>query len=250
MNDIALIICLDKNKKIFNKNGDVKCFYYYEYEAIKCVKSWRKNAGWLKHIPIYAFIFDDNKPTQKTLNVLEQYDVKFIELKNINFDYLFLNTLYIQYYCIHNLKESIFIYSDLDLYINNPIPEEFIQQSNDKLVIAYYDRNTINMDYHDYRYYNILKLHGYNHNTYFMITNKNNNYIDIIYNLIGSKEYEEFFKKYIHFQKTNDSYYYEEGLYDFAYLKTLINFYHLGISYLEEHYFTHKHLTPRDIINV
>lgn len=52
----ALILCLDQNRKIIREDGGIGMMYY-EYEAVRCVESWRKNGGSYSDIPIYLFNF-------------------------------------------------------------------------------------------------------------------------------------------------------------------------------------------------
>ena len=39
----------------------IRAIRYYEDEAIDCIRSWRKNGGWLKDIPMYCICCTKNK---------------------------------------------------------------------------------------------------------------------------------------------------------------------------------------------
>ena len=49
ISDFALIIPIDKNKIVYGE------YRYYEFEAVRLLKSFRKNAGIFKNINIYIF---------------------------------------------------------------------------------------------------------------------------------------------------------------------------------------------------
>ena len=244
---IALILCIERNKAYITEDLR-KDYKFYEYEAIKCVTSWRNNAGWLKDIPIYCLCCTKNKPSIKTIEELRKLNVTYIEDYNPDIDnskYLFLNAVYTQYYFSKLLKNYKLIYLDLDIYIQNPFPKDFID--SELVSIAYYDKQPLKPDEFVYRYNNLDICF----NTYFMIFNANDKFIDTHYQLISDFNYNQFFKDKIYYKQTDDDYFFEEGLFDYVYLNNLypqFKYNLLKSSELEQKYFIHKHLTVKDII--
>jgi hypothetical protein len=55
------------------------CKRRLESEAIECFKNWRKNAGWLKDIPIYAVCPTNNVISEKTKEEFDKLNVTYIE---------------------------------------------------------------------------------------------------------------------------------------------------------------------------
>lgn len=251
MNDIALVICLEKNKKIIDENNIGK-FLYYENEAIYAVTSWRKNAGWLKDIKIYAVYSSDI--SKQTINKLKCLDVEIIRIKPFDNQekYLFINTIFIQNYIHKVIKENILIYIDLDLYCLKPIPENLINISYSRDVLCYYDNNKNDTKEFDYRFKNINSLGGICYNTYFMITNRNTKLFERIINLIDDEEYLVFWKKFGLFKPTLDDYFFEEMLYDFVWLNDFEyrkKMYNIPVSQIENVLFRHRHLSVHDVVS-
>lgn len=60
---VALITVIEGNTN--NINFDSNNIRLYEIEALKCFRSWRKNAGSLKNIDIYCICVTDNQPKSK-----------------------------------------------------------------------------------------------------------------------------------------------------------------------------------------
>ena len=59
---IAFIASIESNDLNMNlATNTVKIHRYYEDEAIDCIRSWRKNGGWLKDIPMYCICCTKNK---------------------------------------------------------------------------------------------------------------------------------------------------------------------------------------------
>lgn len=57
--NIALILPIDSDKIV--RFGNKTFHRYFEEELIRNVRSWRKNGGWLKNIPIYALLSNGEK---------------------------------------------------------------------------------------------------------------------------------------------------------------------------------------------
>ena len=246
---IALILCIECNKTYITEDSR-KNYKFYEYEAINCVYNWRLNGGWLKDIPIYCLCCTKNIPSQKTIDKLKELNVTYIEDYNPDIDnsnYLFLNAVYTQYYFSKLLKDYKLIYIDLDIYLQNPLPKQLIESN--LISIAYYDKQPIAPVEFVYRYNNLSVCF----NTYFIIFNANDNFIEIHYKLINDLNYISFFNKYIFYKENVDTYFFEEGLFDYVYLNQLypVNQYNLlKSSELEQKYFIHKHLTAKDVTSI
>ena len=52
---------------------------YFEQEAVKCFKHWRKNAGWLADIPIYTVCVTKNTVSEETKRAFDRLGVVYIE---------------------------------------------------------------------------------------------------------------------------------------------------------------------------
>lgn len=254
-NDIALILTLDANKKLPKEDGTFGNFLYEE-EAVECVRSWRTNAGWLKDIKIYALCSTMTPPSQKTISKLHEYGVDY------HYSYLdignehprqFLNTIYTQYYFSQRIPETIYIHIDLDMYVKAPLPAEWFDQSKQHIVFCRYTKNGSKSSKElEYRYNNINSLfRGECHNTYMIIANKNTGIASLLYRLAFTDMYKKFFEHYIYYRFTDDDYFFEEGLYDYAYINGMFKLrttHYYDSEYIEANYFTHKHLTVADVV--
>lgn len=115
---------------------------YYEQEAIKCFSCWRKNAGWLSNIPIYAIcptqsvISVKTKKIFKTLNVtyIEEYMPETEEYKNG-----YWNIPLVGKWAENNLSEDLLIKIDLDMYLIKEMPKQLFSLSTLPLVGRYDD---------------------------------------------------------------------------------------------------------------
>lgn len=52
--DIALILPIDSDKRVCFGNRTYS--RYFEEELVRNIRSWRKNGGWLRNLPIYALL--------------------------------------------------------------------------------------------------------------------------------------------------------------------------------------------------
>ena len=52
--DIALILPIDSDKRV--RFGNRTYSRYFEEELVRNIRSWRKNGGWLRNLPIYALL--------------------------------------------------------------------------------------------------------------------------------------------------------------------------------------------------
>lgn len=232
---IALIVCLDQNK--INK---------YEYECLFCIKTWQTKKHKLSDIDIIVYVEKNITIHKSTLTTLHAYpNIQFRQYE-FNCKYLFLNTLYCQY--LFETYETAYeygIYIDLDLYLKHDIPKNYIFQ--DKTIFCIYtELNKIEHNI-NYRLLNNIKMNLCTFNTYFIINNRKNMIFTQLINLINSSQYDEFFNKNILYK--NDSFYYEEGIYDYAQSIGIINNRNsrfIDVKHISENtnaLFTHKHIT-------
>jgi hypothetical protein len=145
-NNIALILPIDSNKKVCF--GDKVYFRFFEDEIIRNIRSWRKNGGWLKDIPVYVLLSNGETIQNKTIDTLKELNVDITILqedKIIHHNLGFLNEPYCGKYfeSINPIKEEITIKTDLDMQLLKPIPEEIIRLAQDKIIIGQYDEESL-----------------------------------------------------------------------------------------------------------
>lgn len=132
-NDFVLFLVLDGNDNIGDYNGKYgagRRSFNYESEAIKCVKSWRENAGWLNQIKIICFRPTDKEISKETLKILKSYDV------NCDYTYTIDRNKYpCGYWNVpfagslleeSNINEKYIIHIDLDMFLMREIPSDFL----------------------------------------------------------------------------------------------------------------------------
>lgn len=74
--EYALILVIEGNNNSINSKTIPRLL---EEEAVKCVKSWRKNGGIYSAIDIYCICISGNRPSKDTINQLENYNVNYID---------------------------------------------------------------------------------------------------------------------------------------------------------------------------
>lgn len=112
----------------------------FESEATKCFESWRKNAGWLKDIAIYAYCPTHNVITEKTKARFDELNVTYIEqFQPVTDTFIsgFLNVPLVGMLLEDQLTEDVLIKIDLDMNIIKPLPEDLV--NSDMLVCGQYD---------------------------------------------------------------------------------------------------------------
>lgn len=258
INKIALILCLDSN------NARAK----YEYECLLNIYHWRSTNHILKNCDILIYIEKSSNIKTATLHTIKKYENIKIKYYEFNTKYKCLNTLYCQYlFEINEIQYDYGIYIDLDLYLINQIPLQYLFQ--DKTVFYTYTiNNKFEKDSFGYRLLNCSKLNILPFNTFFIINKRQNNIFSKLYKCMYSKEYNNFFNRYLLYD--NDTFYYEEGVYDYAYYTNIINTNNslfitenelniLNLSYnkfvtpinILSYIFIHKHITSYfDYINL
>ena len=259
--DIAIITCVDCNKKIVVDNQLL--YRLYEQEAIRCFSCWRLNGGWLKDISIYALNPKNAKMTKNTLNKFKQLNVTYIEDYNANIansKLFFVDKLYSQQYFekSNKIREKYLIYIDLDVFLIKPLPYIFFQAAEQgKILLTKHDK--VNKYFGDsflYRYNNITKyLNGNCYNAQFVLEDKTNRYFQILYDLIYSPKYKRFFDEVALFRRDgrkDDYYLFEETLYDYQWYLKIFNdkIVNLNLSETENIYYKHRHITFRELVGL
>lgn len=258
--NIAIISCIDTNKKVVIENYNTT-YRYFEYEALRCYTSWRKNGGIYKDINIYCLNSKGPIISNKTLFELKKLNVTYIDDYNAYIaknEIEFIDKLYAQQYFekTNRIHEKYLIYMDLDVYILKNFPEYIYNVlENNKILLAKHDKVDEKFD-KDFlnRYVNITtKLNGNCYNAYLVMENKTNKFFTILYDLIHSKKYKKFYDEFALLRepgKKDDYYLYEETLYDYQWYMNIFNknIYNLNISEIENIYFKHHHMTIKDIL--
>lgn len=194
VDDLALTVPIERNKKILQTYGDY-AYVFYEQEAIRCFKSFRKNAGSIKDIPIYC-LCPTNKPiSQKTLKELKSLDVIYIEDENKDVsdsDIIFISIPYTGYYFekLKPLKEKYHLRIDLDFEIRKP----FDMSIFDKSTIDEY--TLIGLDDSSFENHNKelsrISYESSHFDTGFVLTNRHNGFYEKFYNLcLNRKPFKE-----------------------------------------------------------
>ena len=146
MTSYALITAIEGDKDNLNNQRGIKTVNprLFESEAIICFEHWRKNAGWLKDITIYAYCPTHNTITEKTQARLKELKVIYIEEYDPvteTFTNGFMNVPLIASKLEATAPEDVFIKIDLDMNIIKPLPEELVNSvvDNNKVVCGQYD---------------------------------------------------------------------------------------------------------------
>jgi len=138
----ALIGAIESEFNDTNVNTGIceACKRRLESEAIECFTAWRKNAGWLKDIPIYAVCPTKNVISDKTKEKFKELNVTYIEdyqAVTETFTSGFLNIPLVGHMMEYILHEDILIKIDLDMNIIKPLPKELVE--SDQIIVGQYD---------------------------------------------------------------------------------------------------------------
>lgn len=153
---------------------------HYEQEAIKCFKCWRKNAGYLSQIPIYAICPTRNTVTENTKKIFKELNVTYIEAYHDETEsYLngYWNIPLVGNWVEQNLNYEISIKIDLDMYIIKELPKRFFELKNLPLV-GRYDEDSAK---HAANKLNFSKKYGNPFDTGFVISNRTDFLYKIFY---------------------------------------------------------------------
>ena len=122
---IALFAPIEADLKNINTEN-FNYVRYYEEEAIKCFRCWRKNGGWLANIPIYAICPTKNTISLKTKEKFKELNVTYIEKyfpETDNYDCGFWNIPLVGKWAEDFLEEKLLIKIDLDMYLIKELPK-------------------------------------------------------------------------------------------------------------------------------
>lgn len=196
----------------------VKIHRYYEDEAIDCIRSWRKNGGWLKDIPMYCICCTKNKISQETKSKLKYLNVFYIEyedpqIQNYSSGFLTLPFCGMLFERKIKIQQDILIRTDLDMKLLKPMPKELF---NCKMpIIGQYDKISIKDQRQTFS--DFLPF-----DTGFMITNKNDNFYSLWYELCY-KQYVLDTKDWNITKAKFGMYYLEEFIVDFIHKRKLVD---------------------------
>ena len=141
---VAMVLHIEDDRKNLNTLKGITEPRYYAHEAVRCVRSWRKNGGWLKDCRIYALCCTDNPPPRKIIDELKSMGVVYVEdkfRKSSEFSSGFLTIPYTMCYFekIFPVKEDILFRIDLDNELLKPFPEKwFDTASSGEIVVGQY----------------------------------------------------------------------------------------------------------------
>jgi len=141
---IALVTVIENNTDNINSNnGHFEQQRLYFDEALLCFKSWRKNGGNLSGIKIYAIC-----PSKNTLSASEQLQLKELNVEYIEeympetetFQFGFYNVPLAMAWAEKNLKEDLFIHTDLDMTLIKPLDDTVFNAAlSGKIICGQYD---------------------------------------------------------------------------------------------------------------
>jgi len=256
MTKYALITAIEGNIETLNKQCGITSENprMFEQEAILCFQTWRKNAGWLKDIPIYAFCPTQNVISFECQSALEDLGVRYIEHYDPiveTFTSGFLNVPLIASKLERILEEDVLIKTDLDMTIIKQLPRQMVNSvlENDLLVCGQYD---------DYSAKNQRTVSGHAENPFdtgFTISSRESMFYNFYYKKVmetlGSKD-----PGWLEVKAQSGEYFLEEYVMDKIYHERLWNIapiqkYQIGEWYtpiteftdeeLQNVYFWHEH---------
>lgn len=139
--NIALITTIEGDLQDINTT---KCGYQrqYEQEAIRCFTEWRRNAGWLRDIPIYTVALTRNTISEETSRILKTLNVTYIEAYHPDteqFQSGYWNIPLSGKYFEEHLSEDVLIKIDLDMYLIKPMKKELFDLVDDVTIVGRYD---------------------------------------------------------------------------------------------------------------
>ena len=267
--DVALIVSVESNENNINlMTKTISVRRFYEDEAIRCFRAWRKNGGWLKDIDIYCVCPSKNTIKQTTRDEFKKLDVEYIEYFDENiFDYSsgFLTLPFVGQLFENkvSINQNILIKIDLDMQLLKPLPVEWFNMIElGYTVVGQYDVYSIRDQRNTYR--NFLPF-----DTGLMITDKRNMFCDLWYKLcfkdyviqtdqwkqtkikFGDYYLEEFVIDYIYANKLAkifpvQRYQYGEG---YASLSTFSDDEFANLYFLHEHLYKDKRMLISDEYN-
>ena len=248
---ICLITTIENKNNTNQRNGSFTQIRDYEKEAIKCFTHWRKNAGWLKDIPIYTHCPTHNTITENTKKELKKLNVIYLEKylpETENYKNGFINVYATGMYLEKILTEDIFIHIDLDMNIIKELPKKLFI---DELSCGIYSKSSL-----EYQRSGELIF-----DTGFIISTRKNNFYTNFFKDILIFISNGYDKTYREIQKTRnmplsdydvEEYFLDKLVHEKLLVVNPIKNYQLGEGYpsvleytdkeLENIYFWHEHL--------
>jgi len=249
------------NKEMFDFDED----RYYETEAIIMFKSWRKNAGELKDIPIYALCLTGNGVSVETQKIFKELNVTYIEdydPETKTFFSGFWNIPLGGVWFENNLKEDIIIKLDLDMYLIKSLPNDLFNLPSNGCSVGIFDK------YHtdDIEWERILPDGAlYQTNTCLMISYRTSNVYTEWYNNLKQMSKQINDTKFINYMKSLnlepddiEEFSFDEMLFNnkFSNEVNVVERFQFGEHYpsldtfsddeLDNVYFRHEHYKPSD----
>jgi len=139
--DVALVTVIENNND--NKNSKtLGTQRKYFDESLRCFESWRK---FYPKIKIYAICPTKATLSKKEINQLQDLDVIYLEKyfpETEDFKYGFFNVPLVMSWAEDNLKEKIFIHTDLDMILLRKLNDSLFKPVLEKKIICgKYDEN-------------------------------------------------------------------------------------------------------------
>ena len=169
----AVVICLDRNKLVEQESGP-PVPYFYEVEAVNCVRAWRENAKWQDRI--CAVQYEGRDVSDKTAAALEQAGVEIFTMQLPHIRRPFMEVVYalraaeIGEIC----QADRILYSDLDVVMQKPVPAEFLKSG--RTILYHYPAGSAKPERDSlefiYRMNRCRSLGIFCHNTYFQAFDK------------------------------------------------------------------------------
>ncbi len=237
----ALVLSLDDN--FFDKNKN----RWYQLEALKCIRAWRANAGWLSKVKCYGF---KSSSFTKLDKLLEKFDVSLLNFKDEELscrNKLFKKIL-VQKLSASNdsIKEQFLINIDLDMNLQKEIPKTFFNCILGHVLVPKYSLDeAIQIE-------RTIEKNIISNPTcsFFIAQDKNTRFFDDLYDVACSREFK------IAFDEIGISQQYEEEVaYDFLiarHEKISKRKIAVGIDkdVLDQNYFDHQHMTNSEAIQI
>ena len=178
--NIALITTIEGDLQDINtlKQGYYRC---YEQEALQCFSEWRKNGGWLSDIPIYTICLTKNTISEDTKNKFKSLGVNYIEEyhpETERYQNGYWNIPLSGKYFEENLKEDIFIKTDLDMYLIKPLKKQLFDLKPGYTTVGRYDEMSAK---HNTNKLTFPSKYGQPWDTGFIITERKTNFFTKFY---------------------------------------------------------------------
>lgn len=244
--DIALVAHIEANGSNLNTQMQVVpgAVRMYESEAVRCFKSWRQNAGWLKDINIYCVCCTKNTISQQTVEQFSALGVSYIESYEPNSESFSSGFITIPW-CGKffeqpgAIPENILVKIDLDNVVMKPFPVRWFDNLDKQVVVGQYNEAFDDIERHCYE--------DFPFDTSLIIEDKRMKFYELYYSLcfddkvLKSKEWEQI-------KAQTGEYWLEEFVVDYINHNNLASImpvrdYQYGQGYPSMSYFITKHRT-------